>query len=216
MVDFRQRVTRCSRWMNDTGVVRDILIYQGGYVRIRGKYWLDRNLAAGGKLAQVAIPLGLEVDTTLNQGTYFQFGCPTDRWEENFTPCRGSWYDGTAESPARINELDPSPEGWRLPSRIEMEALMNSPAAPMELQREEDRTNICLLSDDGVPVYLPLCGHGVTSTAADCDSAWASLLDGEQPKPGIWLFALRGTQPADVSDARYEKIWVSGEKHFQR
>ena len=36
---------------------------------------------------------------------------------------------------------------------------MNSPAAPMELQREEDRTNICLLSDDGVPVYLPLCGH---------------------------------------------------------
>ena len=145
--------------VNDTGVVRDILIYQGGYVRIRGKYWLDRNLAAGGKLAQVAIPLGLEVDTTLNQGTYFQFGCPTDRWEENFTPCRGSWYDGTAESPARINELDPSPEGWRLPSRIEMEALMNSPAAPMELQREEDRTNICLLSDDGVPVYLPLCGH---------------------------------------------------------
>jgi GTP cyclohydrolase II len=45
--------------VNDTGVVRDILIYQGGYVRIRGKYWLDRNLAAGGKLAQVAIPLGL-------------------------------------------------------------------------------------------------------------------------------------------------------------
>ena len=40
-----------------------------------------------------------------------------------------------------------------------MEAFLNRPAAPMELQREEDRTNICILSDDGVPVYLPLCGH---------------------------------------------------------
>ena len=43
---------------------------------------------------------------------------------------------------------------------------MNSPAAPMELQREEDRTNICLLSDDGVPVYLRCADTGVTSTAA--------------------------------------------------
>lgn len=145
--------------VNDTGIVRDILIYQGGYVRIRGKYWLDRNLAADGKLAKVAIPLGLEEGTTLNHGGYFQFGCHTDRWAEDYVPHKSSWYEGTAENPARLAELDPSPQGWRVPSRIEMEVFINSAAAPMELQREENRTNICILSDDGVPVYLPLCGH---------------------------------------------------------
>lgn len=145
--------------VNDTGLVKDILIYQGGYVRIRGKYWLDRNLAADGKLAQVAIPLGLEEGTTLNHGGYFQFGCRTDRWTGDYIPHKRNWYEGTAENPARLAELDPSPEGWRVPSRMEMEVFTNSTAAPMELQREENRTNICILSDDGVPVYLPLCGH---------------------------------------------------------
>ena len=145
--------------VNDTGIVKDILIYQGGYVRIRGQYWLDRNLAADGKPAQVAIPLGLEEGSRLNHGGYFQFGCKDGGWSETFVPCKGNWYEGTAENPARLDRIDPSPAGWRIPSRIEMEAFLNRPAAPMELQREEDRTNICILSDDGVPVYLPLCGH---------------------------------------------------------
>ena len=145
--------------VNDTGIVKDILIYQGGYVRIRGQYWLDRNLAAGGKLAQVAIPLGLEEGSTLNYGSYFQFGCRENKWSETFNCCKGNWYEGTAENPSRMDRLDPSPVGWRVPSHIEMEAFINRTVAPMELQREEDRTNICILSDDGVPVYLPLCGH---------------------------------------------------------
>ena len=145
--------------VNDTGIVKDILIYQGGYVRIRGQYWLDRNLAADGKLAQVAIPLGLEDGNRLNHGSYFQFGSREQGWSGAFAPCKGNWYEGTAENPSRLDKLDPSPAGWRVPSRIEMEGFINRPAAPMELQREEDRTNICILSDDGVPVYLPLCGH---------------------------------------------------------
>ncbi len=145
--------------VNDTGIVKDILIYQGGYVRIRGQYWLDRNLAADGKLAPVAIPLGLEEGSKANHGSYFQFGCKTDGWTETYVPCKENWYEGTAENPVRLDGIDPSPAGWRVPSRIEMEAFLNRSAAPMELQREEDRTNICILSDDGVPVYLPLCGH---------------------------------------------------------
>lgn len=145
--------------VNDTGIVRDILIYQGGYVRIHGKYWLDRNLAGYGKPAQVAIPLGLEKGSTLNHGTYFQFGSPTDEWKSTCKPCKDNWYADKAENPTALPQIDPSPAGWRVPSHIEMEAFINSPAAPMELQREEDRTNICILSDDGVPVYLPLCGH---------------------------------------------------------
>ena len=145
--------------VNDTGIVRDILIYQGGYVRIHGKCWLDRNLGGYGKPAQVAIPLGLEKGNTLNHGTYFQFGSPTDEWKSTCKPCKDNWYADKAENPTALPQIDPSPAGWRVPSHIEMEAFINSPAAPMELQREEDRTNICILSDDGVPVYLPLCGH---------------------------------------------------------
>lgn len=145
--------------VNDSGIVKDILIYQGGYVRIRGKYWLDRNLAADGKLAQVAIPLGLEKGSTLNHGSYFQFGKNIVEWSPAFTPCGEDWYAGTRESPIGRPDKDPSPAGWRVPSDIEIEGFVTRPAAPMELQREEDRTNICILSDDGVPVYLPLCGH---------------------------------------------------------
>lgn len=145
--------------VNDTGIVRDILIYQGGYVRIHGKCWLDRNLAGYGKPAQVAIPLGLEKGSTLNHGTYFQFGSQTDEWRVNYAPCKTNWYGDKAENPTALPQIDPSPAGWRIPSHIEMEAFMGSPAAPMELLCEEDRTNICILSDDGVPVYLPLCGH---------------------------------------------------------
>lgn len=145
--------------VNDTGIVKDLLIYQGGYVRIRGKYWLDRNLSADGGLAQVAIPLGLEVGSTLNHGGYFQFGRKIGEWSEVFSPCGEDWYAGKRESPVARTENDPSPVGWRVPSDIEIEGFASRPAAPMELQREEDRTNICILSDDGVPVYLPLCGH---------------------------------------------------------
>ncbi|WP_230324358.1 hypothetical protein [Bacteroides nordii] len=145
--------------VNDTGIVKDILIYQGGYVRICGQYWLDRNLTADGGLAPVAIPLGLEEGSKTNHGSYFQFGSKTGGWSETYACCKENWYEGTAENPARIPEADPSPEGWRVPSYIEIKAFINRTAAPMELQREEDRTNICILSDDGVPVYLPLCGH---------------------------------------------------------
>lgn len=145
--------------VNDTGIVKDILIYQGGYVRIRGKYWLDRNLAAGGGLTRVAIPLGLEEVGRLNHGGYFQFGRKTGEWSAILTPCDEDWYAGKRESPVACPEKDPSPSGWRVPSDIEIEGFTSRPAAPMELQREEDRTNICILSDDGVPVYLPLCGH---------------------------------------------------------
>lgn len=145
--------------INDTGVVKDILVYQGGYVRIRGKCWLDRNLASEGKLAQVAIPVGLEEGCTLNHGGYFQFGSRSDVWTGNFTPCNGSWHAGKPETPLRASQLDPSPVGWRVPSYIELETFINSPVASLGIQYEDNQNNICFLSDDGVPVYLPLCGH---------------------------------------------------------
>ena len=153
--------------VTDTGIVEDILVYQGGYVRIKGLCWMDRNLAANGQPVPVAIPLGLDEGSTLNHGGYFQFGRRNSEWSEAFNPCNGNWYEGKAENPSRLkgtdsaqdNGPDPSPPGWRIPSHIEMEAFLNRPAAVMDLQREEDRTNICILSDDNVPVYLPLCGH---------------------------------------------------------
>ena len=91
--------------VNDTGVVRDILIYQGGYVRIRGKYWLDRNLAAGGKLAQVAIRWGWKWIPRLIRVRIFSLAVLLIDGRRTLRLSR-QWYDGTAESPARINELD--------------------------------------------------------------------------------------------------------------
>nr|DAU81560.1 MAG TPA: hypothetical protein [Caudoviricetes sp.] len=44
----------------------------------------------------------------------------------------------------------------------------------------------------------------------DYHSSRTPLLDGQQPKPGIWIFALCGTQPTDVYHARHEEVRVSG------
>ncbi|MEQ3234827.1 hypothetical protein [Bacteroides cellulosilyticus] len=145
--------------VNDTGIVRDIFIYQGGYVRIHGKCWLDRNLASCKELVPVAIPLGLENGNTLNHGGYFQFGKNANVWTMDYVPCKGNWYKGNAENPECSEHADPSPDGWRVPSHLEMEILSNIPVVPVELQRGEDGNNVCFLSDDGIPVYLPLCGH---------------------------------------------------------
>lgn len=53
----------------------------------------------------------------------------------------------------------PCPPGWRLPSRLEMSQLAASHCRLGDVLDEDTRNNICLFSDDGVPVYLPFCGH---------------------------------------------------------
>ena len=84
--------------INDTGIVKDILVYQGGYVRIRGQYWLDRNLADDGKPAPVAIPLGLEEGSKANhayrkQTLHPKAGAypPTSRWKPSSTAPPHLW-----------------------------------------------------------------------------------------------------------------------------
>lgn len=144
--------------ITDTGIVKDILIYQGGYVRIKGLYWLDRNLSAGGNLAPVAIPLGLKGDSRQTWGAFFQFGRNTSDWSYNYETDKESWHEGTEETPVKCVDMDPSPEGWRIPSRLELSQLISCQLAWNDTLRGDDK-NICLLSDDGVPFYFPLCGH---------------------------------------------------------
>lgn len=144
--------------ITDTGIVRDILVYQGGYVRIKGICWLDRNLAAPGLLTQVAIPTGLGEGNRLTWGSYFRFGSPTDAWSSD-PVTESSWLLGTEETPVRCGSSDPCSPGWRLPSRLEMSQLAASHCRLGDVLDEDTRNNICLFSDDGVPVYLPFCGH---------------------------------------------------------
>ena len=154
--------------INDTGVVKDIFIYQGGYVRIRGIAWLDRNLGATttalpgvASLPEIAIPLGLsEEDKHRTWGRYYQFGKPISEWKEGMNNSTQSWHSGTEETPGKRTEIDPSPEGWRVPSVLELSVLLKRQATPVnDLLRGNGRDYLCLLSDDGVPFFLPLCGH---------------------------------------------------------
>lgn len=143
--------------INDTGVVKDIFIYQGGYVRIRGIRWLDRNLP----LPEIAVPLGLsEEDKRRTWGSYYQFGKPTSEWKEGMSNSTQSWHSGTEETPGKRVDIDPSPPGWRVPSVLELSVLLHRQVAPMnDLLRGNGQDYLCLLSDDGVPFFLPLCGH---------------------------------------------------------
>lgn len=153
--------------INDTGVVKDIFIYQGGYVRIRGILWLDRNLGSAGSdtatatLPDIAVPLGLcEEDQRRTWGAYYQFGKATSEWKETMITSPQSWHSGTEETPGKRTDIDPSPQGWRVPSVLELSTLLNRQVAPVnDLLRGNGRDYLCLLSDDEVPFFLPLCGH---------------------------------------------------------
>lgn len=144
--------------ITDTGIVKDILVYQGGYVKMKGLYWLDRNLSGNGTLPSVAIPLGLGNDSRKTWGAFFQFGRNIADWSYDYEADQGSWHEGTEETPAKCVDMDPSPEGWRIPSRLELSQLIGCRLAWNETLKGNDR-NICLLSDDGIPFYFPLCGH---------------------------------------------------------
>lgn len=147
--------------INETGIVKDILIYQGGYVRIRGIAWLDRNLSGIGRLPQTAIPLGLtQEEQRRTWGSYYQFGKCSDQWCDAPISSPENWHDGTQETPVKCIDTDPSPEGWRIPSRQELSTLLNRQAYTMnDRLKGNGREYLCLLSDDGVPFFLPLCGH---------------------------------------------------------
>lgn len=147
--------------INETGIVRDIFIYQGGYVRIRGILWLDRNLSFAGTLPAIAIPLGLaEEEKRRTWGSYFQFGKHTDEWQGTSILSTENWNSGTEETPGKCPDIDPSPKGWRVPSRLELSTLLNRQTFHISDQLKGNGSDyICLLSDDGVPFFLPLCGH---------------------------------------------------------
>lgn len=147
--------------INDTGIVRDIFIYQGGYVRIRGILWLDRNLSSGGTLPPIAIPLGIaEEERQRTWGSFFQFGKCTDEWQETPALSIENWNSGTEETPGKRFGIDPSPEGWRVPSRLELSTLLNRQTFHASDQlKGNGHDYLCLLSDDGVSFFLPLCGN---------------------------------------------------------
>lgn len=145
--------------ITDTGIVRDILVYQGGYVRIKGLCWLDRNLAAPGRLTDIAIPTGLNEGNRSTWGTYFQFGQKNNCWRDVPFAGLASWHSGTEETPVRFSATDPCPAGWRIPSRLELSQLSGCRSRFGEVLDEDTHTNVCLLSDDDIPVYLPFCGH---------------------------------------------------------
>lgn len=163
--------------VTDTGMVRDILVYQGGYVRIKGQCWLDRNIARNGVLTEVAVPIGLDHDSHRTWGAFFQFGAAEPLWKDCLVMKPAHWHLGTEETPLRRAGEDPSPVGWRVPSALEMARLADCRPATDNLLADTARRNICLLSDDGVPFFLPLCGHlshinGCHIDMAHCNRYW--------------------------------------------
>lgn len=142
--------------VTEMGQVRDILIYQGGYVVIRGRRWLDRNLLSSGKLTVKAVPLGLSSGCDDIRGGFFQFGCPACDWREDLPVVGGAWNLNTNEHPVRDPETDPSPGGWRVPSSLEFDGLFSYRNYAAGYTSGSWHS---ILSDQSLPVFFPLGGY---------------------------------------------------------
>lgn len=185
--------------VTETGQVKDILIYQGGYVKIKGKYWLDRNLCGPKQLTDCAIPLGVPV-VHETYGCFFQFGSSEKGWHNDYSPQAESWNCNTEEHPVKNDKTDPSPEGWRVPSRFELSELLeclNTPGNGLSNYQEDDRipgacTCFSLISDTGVPVFFPMDGYRSHITGSVMDKGtqgyyWGSTESSAIYAPALWL-----------------------------
>ena len=146
--------------VTELGQVHDIQVYQGGYVTIRGRRWLDRNLLGDGRLTDNAVPCGLDTDSadadSRIYGGLFQFGQATCSWDLSPEPSEKGWNLNTDEHPVCNRDTDPSPAGWRVPSSLELESLFR---ARNSVPSYTGAGWVELVSDDGVPVFFPLPGY---------------------------------------------------------
>lgn len=185
--------------VTETGQVKDVLIYQGGYVKIKGKYWLDRNLCGTKQLTDCAIPLGVPV-VHETYGCFFQFGSMEKGWKSAYSPQTDAWNRNTEEHPVKNPDTDPSPDGWRIPSRFELSELLeslNTPGNGLSNYQEDDRipgacTCFSLLSDTGVPVFFPMDGYRSHITGSIMDKGtqgyyWSSAESSSIYAPALWL-----------------------------
>lgn len=148
------------RMVTELGQVHDIRIYQGGYVVIRGRRWLDRNLLESRCLTDNAVPCGLDMEQadadSRIYGGLFQFGQSEPGWDSSSETTEDAWNLNTDEHPVCHEEADPSPAGWRVPSSLELESLFQ---ARNSVPTYAGKGWVELVSDDGVPVFFPLSGY---------------------------------------------------------
>lgn len=91
------------RMVTELGQVHDIRIYQGGYVVIRGRRWLDRNLLESRCLTDNAVPCGLDMEQadadSRIYGGLFQFGQSEPGWDSSSETTEDAWNLNTDEHP---------------------------------------------------------------------------------------------------------------------
>lgn len=147
------------RIVTEKGQVQDIQVYQGGYVMMRGRRWLDRNLVSPGQITENALPVGLlpgkNINTLIN-GNLFQFGQKSLEWSASLPANDKGWNLNTDEHPVRNEQTDPSPKGWRVPSSLELLSLFGYKNCVPEYSANGWAV---LASDNGIPVYFPFSGY---------------------------------------------------------
>lgn len=191
------------RLMTELGQVRDIRVYQGGYVTIRGRRWLDRNLLGAGRLTDNAVPCGLDLETEVADsrlyGALFQFGRRSPDWEYSPAVVENPWNLNTDEHPVRNGATDPSPEGWRVPSSLELASLLQ---ARNSVPSCSDEGWVMLESDEGVPVFFPMAGYRYHINGYRM---------GVRSEAGYWSSCERTRIYADAVLVRHGRVW-----HFPR
>ncbi len=142
--------------VTEMGQVHDVFVYQGGYVVINGRRWLDRNLKGKNILTCNAIPLGLSAKEQGIDGALFRFGHTDTNWKDVPALPASEWNRNTNEHPVRNDDSDPCPKGWRVPSALELSGLFCYQNYAFRYVSDRWHT---LFSDDGVPVFFPLAGY---------------------------------------------------------
>ncbi|MEN5058290.1 hypothetical protein, partial [Sphingobacterium kitahiroshimense] len=123
------------------------LTYRGlPAVRINGNIWARHNMGVNISVDPDALPM-----TSSRHGNYYQWGkilstgtgtSTTQNGNYNNTiPNGNAWNSGTENSPSKNTANDPCPTGWRVPTKTEMQILLNATTTRSVGSRTERMTN---------------------------------------------------------------------------
>ena len=165
--------------LNITIIPNDIYLTYMGHpaVRINGTIWLRHNLGA---------------DTTQNPdqnpgtsglgGNYYQFGrnnvvaTPTtpagaiSGWNTSSAPA-SAWNSGTVSDPVKVNSTDPCPNGYRVPTSVEYQNLIDNTTPANIGAWGSDATNrpysaakvLNSKTNNGIKITFPASGYRAAS-----------------------------------------------------
>jgi len=140
---------------------------------------------------------------------------PTSSEAEKFYIAEGNWYNGTSPAPDDLwgsskTEYDPCPEGWRVPTNSELEALMANKSSwtTKDGQNGFYFSGSTAYSESAPSVFLPAVGFlnyqdGIAKSRGVAGLYWSSSVH-NNPSGTAWTWSFSSDQVIRIA---YYRTW---------